>query len=176
MLLFDQPSNCNSPFKVNYALNPKEYDRWLNEIPALCGYCLFLLLDICPHCCINAKQVFFQKNEHKILRSAQIIAQCYQQNGHLFAMGNGGSSCDAAHITTEFMHPVTTGRKALGFTNLTADIATMTAVANDVGNEHIFLRQLLCLARKNDVLIGFSTSGNSKSLIKAFAQAKEMVG
>jgi D-sedoheptulose 7-phosphate isomerase len=50
----------------------------------------------------------------------------------------------------------------------------MTAVANDVGNAHIFLRQLLCLARKNDVLIGFSTSGNSKSLIKAFAQAKEM--
>jgi hypothetical protein len=49
----------------------------------------------------------------------------------------------------------------------------MTAVANDVGNAHIFLRQLLCLARKNDVLIGFSTSGNSKSLIKAFAQAKE---
>jgi D-sedoheptulose 7-phosphate isomerase len=43
-----------------------------------------------------------------------------------------------------------------------------------VGNAHIFLRQLLCLARKNDVLIGFSTSGNSKSLIKAFAQAKEM--
>jgi hypothetical protein len=42
---------------------------------------------------------FFQKNEHKILRSAQIIAQCYQQNGHLFAMGNSGSSCDAAHIT-----------------------------------------------------------------------------
>ncbi|CAC9460565.1 D-sedoheptulose-7-phosphate isomerase [bacterium endosymbiont of Bathymodiolus sp. 5 South] len=123
---------------------------------------------------INAKQAFFQKNEHKILRSAQIIAQCYQQNGHLFAMGNGGSSCDAAHITTEFMHPVTTGRKALSFTNLTADIATMTAVANDVGNAHIFLRQLLCLARKNDVLIGFSTSGNSKSLIKAFAQAKEM--
>jgi D-sedoheptulose 7-phosphate isomerase len=76
--------------------------------------------------------------------------QCYQQNGHLFAMGNGGSSCDAAHITTEFMHPVTTGRKALSFTNLTADIATMTAVANDVGNAHIFLRQLLCLARKND--------------------------
>jgi D-sedoheptulose 7-phosphate isomerase len=52
-------------------------------------------------------------------------------------MGNGGSSCDAAHITTEFMHPVTTGRKALSFTNLTADIATMTAVANDVGNASV---------------------------------------
>ncbi len=123
---------------------------------------------------IKAKQTFFQNNEHKILQTAQIIAQCYQQNGHLFAMGNGGSSCDAAHITTEFMHPVTTGRKALGFTNLTADIATMTAVANDVGNEHIFLRQLLCLAKQGDVLIGFSTSGNSKSLIQGFVQAKEM--
>jgi phosphoheptose isomerase len=50
----------------------------------------------------------------------------------------------------------------------------MSTLLNDVGNAHIFLRQLLCLARKNDVLIGFSTSGNSKSLIKAFAQAKEM--
>jgi len=123
---------------------------------------------------IKAKQTFFQNNDHKILQITQIIAKCYQQNGHLFAMGNGGSSCDAAHITTEFMHPVTTGRKALGCTNLSADIATMTAVANDVGNEHIFLRQLLCLAKEGDVLIGFSTSGNSKNLIKAFVQAKEM--
>ncbi|CAC9491890.1 Phosphoheptose isomerase 1 (EC 5.3.1.-) [uncultured Gammaproteobacteria bacterium] len=123
---------------------------------------------------VKAKQDFFQKNDRKILQAAQMIAKCYQQNGHLFAMGNGGSACDAAHIATEFMHPVTTGRKALGFTNLTADIATMTAVANDVGGEHIFLRQLLCLAQKNDVLIGFSTSGNSDNLIKAFECAKEM--
>jgi D-sedoheptulose 7-phosphate isomerase len=123
---------------------------------------------------INAKQIFFQNNADKIIQAAQIIAKCYQQGGHLFVMGNGGSACDAAHITTEFMHPVTTGRKALGVTNLTADIATMTAVANDVGIDHVFLRQLICLARKNDVLIGFSTSGNSTNLIHAFAQAKEM--
>ena len=123
---------------------------------------------------INAKQIFFQNNADKIIQAAQIIAKCYQQGGHLFVMGNGGSACDAAHITTEFMHPVTTGRKALGVTNLTADIATMTAVANDVGIDHVFLRQLICLARKNDVLIGFSTSGNSTNLIQAFAQAKDM--
>ncbi len=123
---------------------------------------------------LHAKQAFFDKNQHKLLQAAQIIAACYQQNGQLFAMGNGGSACDAAHITCEFMHPVTTGRKALGCTNLTADIATLTAVANDVGNPHIFLRQLLCLGRKNDVLIGFSTSGNSENLINAFAEAKQM--
>lgn len=123
---------------------------------------------------IQAKQTFFENNADKLIQAAQIIATSYQQDGHLFAMGNGGSSCDAAHITTEFMHPVTTGRKALGATNLSADIATMTAVANDVGSEHVFLRQLICLARKDDVLIGFSTSGNSENLIKAFTQAKEM--
>ena len=123
---------------------------------------------------VKAKQIFFQKNADKIIQAAQIIAKCYQQDGHMFAMGNGGSSCDAAHITTEFMHPITTGRKALGVTNLTADISTMTAVANDVGIDHVFLRQLICLGRKNDVLIGFSTSGNSANLIQAFSQAKEM--
>lgn len=123
---------------------------------------------------VNAKQIFFEKNADKIIQAAQIIAKCYQQDGHMFAMGNGGSSCDAAHITTEFMHPITTGRKALGATNLTADISTMTAVANDVGIDHVFVRQLICSARKNDVLIGFSTSGNSKNLIQAFAQAKKM--
>ncbi len=123
---------------------------------------------------IKAKQLFFQNNADKIVQAAHIIAKSYQQGGHMFTMGNGGSSCDAAHITTEFMHPVTTGRKALGATNLSADIATMTAVANDVGSDHVFLRQLLCLARENDVLIGFSTSGNSENLIQAFAQAKEM--
>jgi len=123
---------------------------------------------------INAKQKFFQNNADKLIQAAQIIAKSYRQGGHLYAMGNGGSSCDAAHITTEFMHPITTGRKALAATNLTADIATTTAVANDVGLDHVFLRQLICVARKNDVLIGFSTSGNSMNLIVAFAQAKEM--
>ncbi len=123
---------------------------------------------------VKAKQLFFQNNADKILQAAHIIAKSYQQDGHLFAMGNGGSSCDAAHITTEFMHPITAGRKALGATNLSADIATITAVSNDVGNDYVFLRQLICLARKNDVLIGFSTSGNSANLIQAFSQAKEM--
>ncbi|AYQ57692.1 Phosphoheptose isomerase [Bathymodiolus thermophilus thioautotrophic gill symbiont] len=123
---------------------------------------------------IKTKQIFFQNNTEKLIQAAQTIAKSYQQGGHLFAMGNGGSSCDAAHITTEFMHPVTTGRKALAATNLSADIATMTAIANDVGHDHIFLRQLLCMARKNDVLIGFSTSGNSKNLLQAFVVAKEI--
>src|SRR5258707_1331102 len=97
-----------------------------------------------------------------------------RHDGRLFAMGNGGSSCDAAHIAVEFLHPVTTGRPALTAINLVADTAMMTAVGNDVGFGLIFVRQLVAQARSGDALIGVSTSGNSENLLAAFAKAQEM--
>jgi D-sedoheptulose 7-phosphate isomerase len=72
------------------------------------------------------------------------------------------------------MHPVTAGRPALPAINLAADSATLTAVGNDVGFTHVFLRQLLAHARAGDGLIGVSTSGNSENLLAAFAKAKAM--
>ena len=89
-------------------------------------------------------------------------------------MGNGGSSCDAAHLAVEFMHPVTTGRPALAAINLSADVAMVSAVGNDVGFGHVYLRQLMAQARRGDALIGISTSGNSENLLSAFATAKDM--
>ena len=67
------------------------------------------------------------------MAAAQAIAGVYRNGGRLFTMGNGGSSCDAAHIAVEFLHPVTAGRPALTAINLSADMAMMTAVGNDVG-------------------------------------------
>ncbi|MGR9108822.1 MAG: D-sedoheptulose-7-phosphate isomerase, partial [Gammaproteobacteria bacterium] len=96
------------------------------------------------------------------------------RGGRMLAMGNGGSSCDAAHFTVEFLHPITAGRPALAASNLVADHAMMTAVGNDVGFDHIFVRQVIALGREGDGLVGFSTSGNSKNLLKAFAKAREM--
>ena len=85
-----------------------------------------------------------------------------------------GSSCDAAHFTVEFLHPITAGRPALSAINLTADVAMVSAVGNDVGFAHVFVRQLISLARQGDGLIGFSTSGNSANLIAAFTKAREL--
>ena len=65
----------------------------------------------------------------------------------MFTMGNGGSSCDAAHFAVEFLHPVTAGRPALAAINLVADMAMMTAVGNDIGFEHIFVRQMIAQGR-----------------------------
>ena len=72
------------------------------------------------------------------------------------------------------MHPVTAGRPALTAINLVADTAMLTAVGNDVGFAHIFVRQLLAQARRGDALIGVSTSGNSANLLAAFAKACEL--
>ena len=69
-------------------------------------------------------------------------------------MGNGGSSCDASHVAVEFVHPVTAGRPALAAINLTADIAMISAVGNDVGFEHVFARQMIAQGRPGDALVG----------------------
>ncbi len=123
---------------------------------------------------IDTKRRFFEQNGAAVVAVAHAVAAVYQRNGRLFAMGNGGSSCDAAHFAVEFLHPVTAGRPALTAVNLVADTAMMTAVGNDVGFGHIYVRQLIALARTGDGLVGFSTSGNSDNLLTAFARAREM--
>jgi D-sedoheptulose 7-phosphate isomerase len=123
---------------------------------------------------VETKRRFFDENGAAVVAVAHAIAGVYRHDGRLFAMGNGGSSCDAAHIAVEFLHPITTGRPALTAINLVADTAMMTAVGNDVGFSHIFVRQLVAQARQGDALIGVSTSGNSENLLAAFAKAKAM--
>jgi len=122
---------------------------------------------------MEVKQDFFANNAEKLLKASVAIADIYRNNGRLYSMGNGGSSCDAAHFCVEFQHPVTAGRPALPATNLCADTAVMTAVGNDVGIAHIFLRQIEAHGSERDGLVGFSTSGNSDNLMKGFRKAKE---
>ncbi|WP_455387720.1 D-sedoheptulose-7-phosphate isomerase [Petrachloros mirabilis] len=123
---------------------------------------------------LAAKRAFFEGHGEQVVAAAKAIAEVYRRKGRLFAMGNGGSSCDAAHITVEFLHPITAGRPALPAVNLDADVAMLTAVGNDVGFEHVFVRQVIAQARPGDGLIGVSTSGNSANLMRAFDKAKEL--
>lgn len=121
---------------------------------------------------LNAR--FFDDRAAILVAAARSLADVFRGGGRLFSMGNGGSSCDAAHIAVEFLHPVTAGRPALPAVNLVADHAMISAVGNDIGFEHVFSRQLVAHGRAGDGLIGFSTSGNSANLMAAFAKAKEM--
>lgn len=123
---------------------------------------------------IATKRRFFSEHAGAVLAAARALAGVYRRQGRLLTMGNGGSSCDASHIAVEFLHPVTAGRPALPALNLVGDTATMTAVGNDVGFAHIFVRQIVAQGRRGDALVGISTSGNSQNLLLAFAKAKEM--
>ncbi|WP_084624052.1 D-sedoheptulose-7-phosphate isomerase [Oceanospirillum beijerinckii] len=129
---------------------------------------------------LAAKQQFFTDYGDTLVQISRTIADAYKAGGRLLTVGNGGSSCDAAHLALEFLHPVTAGRQALPALNLTSDISTITAVANDVGYKHVFVRQLLAQVMPNDVLVIFSTSGNSDNLMalnqKAFELGIKTVG
>ena len=122
----------------------------------------------------RTNQRFFAEQADILVAAAKALAEVYRHGGRMFSMGNGGSSCDASHVAVEFVHPITTGRPALAAINLVADLAMISAVGNDVGFEHVFVRQLIAQAKAGDGLIGISTSGNSSNLIAAFAKAKEM--
>lgn len=116
---------------------------------------------------------FFTKNTQAVVDCANAIAKVYQQQGQLFTMGNGGSSADASHIAVEFLHPVTTGRPALAAYDLSCDKTLLSAIANDVGYQHVYARQVAILIKAQDCLIGISTSGNSTNLTRAFEQAQK---
>ncbi|MCB1802524.1 MAG: SIS domain-containing protein [Gammaproteobacteria bacterium] len=123
---------------------------------------------------IEAKERFFAANAEALIDAARAVARVYRDNGRMFSMGNGGSSCDAAHFAVEFQHPVTAGRPALPAMNLCVDTAMLTAVGNDVGMAHVFVRQLQAHGRAGDGVIGFSTSGNSDNLIAGLRKAREL--
>lgn len=122
----------------------------------------------------DANARFFAEQAPLLVAAARALADVYRRGGRLFSMGNGGSSCDASHVAVEFVHPVTTGRPALAAVNLVADLAMISAVGNDIGFEHVFVRQIVAQAKAGDALIGISTSGNSANLVSAFVKAKEL--
>jgi len=122
---------------------------------------------------VEIKSRFFASTGPQVVTVARVIADRYRRGGRLFTMGNGGSSCDAAHLAVEFQHPITAGRPALAAINLSQDMAMITAVANDVGFQHVYTRQVLALVGAHDCLVGISTSGNSENLLAGFAAARQ---
>jgi D-sedoheptulose 7-phosphate isomerase len=122
----------------------------------------------------EVKTHFFEENKGAILQASLAMARAFRRGGKLLVCGNGGSATDAGHVATEFMHPITVGRRALPALSLTNDAATMTAVANDVSFADVFSRQIIALGQAGDVLLGVSTSGNSENLLRAFETAKRI--
>lgn len=109
--------------------------------------------------------------EEGIDTAAQTIKRCILNGGKLITCGNGGSAADALHLAEELVGRYKAERRSLPALCLNADVTAITCIGNDYGFEQIYSRQLEGLGKLGDVLVGFSTSGNSPNIIKAFEQA-----
>jgi D-sedoheptulose 7-phosphate isomerase len=118
------------------------------------------------------KEQFFAEQAGRIAECCGALARAFDAGGRLFVMGNGGSSCDAAHVAVEFMHPIIEKRPALPALALTTDTAILTAVGNDQDFSVAFVEQLRMLGRKGDVTLGISTSGKSANVNRALQAAR----
>lgn len=123
---------------------------------------------------ISTKEKFFADHADRIVTCCTAMAQCFTNEGRLFVMGNGGSSCDAAHVSVEFMHPIIEKRPALPAMALNTDTALLTAVGNDQDFALAFVQQLRMLGKRGDMALGISTSGKSANINRALQAAREM--
>lgn len=111
----------------------------------------------------------------KILQIAGVVIERLERQGSILLCGNGGSAADAQHIAAELTgRYLKKDRRPLSAVALTTDTSALTALANDFGFEQVFARQVAAIGRREDILFGISTSGNSANVLQAFHAAREV--
>lgn len=123
---------------------------------------------------MKVKEHFFCENAELIGKMCEAMAARFLKGSRLFVMGNGGSLCDALHIAVEFNHPIIEKRKAYPVIPLMTDIATMTAIGNDIDFTRVYVNQLRLMAKPDDMALVVSTSGKSPNLVYAIEAAKDL--
>ncbi len=124
----------------------------------------------------ETKRRYAESSAGDLVEVARWIAECFNAGGKLMLCGNGGSAADCQHIAAEFTSILTQtfNRRALPAIALTTDSSFLTARGNDYGFDSVFARQIEALGKPGDVLVGTSTSGNSKNVLLAFETARRM--
>ena len=110
----------------------------------------------------------------RIREIADACTAALRSGGKIMFCGNGGSAADSQHLAAELIGRYKMERPAMRAVALTTDTSILTAVGNDYGYDDVFRRQVEGLAEAGDVLIGLSTSGNSRNVLRAFQQAKAL--
>ena len=118
---------------------------------------------------VTTQQALADRND-ELEQAAAAMAAAFTAGGRLLCFGNGGSATDAAGLAALFCSPA--AGRPLPARSLVADPAVLTALANDVGVDVLFARQLIAHGRPGDIALGLSTSGGSANVLKAFAQGR----
>jgi len=113
------------------------------------------------------------RSSELLISCARDMARRFAAGGRLLTFGNGGSATDAQELAALFMYPQGSAAP-LPAIGLSSDVSVLTSLANDIGVEVVFSRQISALGRSADVALGLSTSGNSENLLHAFETAHRM--
>ena len=127
---------------------------------------------------IDTKQALINdtKRLEELLEVAGVASSTIKAGHKIMLCGNGGSAADSQHIAAELIGRFAKDRESMAAIALTADTSALTAIGNDYGYDQVFSRQVEGLGQSGDLLIGISTSGNSKNVVKAMevAQSKSI--
>jgi D-sedoheptulose 7-phosphate isomerase len=123
---------------------------------------------------IDTKQVLINdtKRLEELLEVAGVASSTIKAGHKIMLCGNGGSAADSQHIAAELIGRFERERNSMAAIALTTDTSALTAIGNDYGYDQVFSRQVEGLGQSGDLLIGISTSGNSKNVVKAIEVAK----
>ena len=111
--------------------------------------------------------------DEPLQRAASLVEKCLLGGGKLLVCGNGGSAADGADFSTEFTCRFVGDRNPFPAINLSVGGSLITATANDYHFDEVFARQVTAFGKQGDVLVGITTSGNSRNVIRAFEEAKK---
>ena len=117
------------------------------------------------------KEIFDKIDLTEIKEFIELLLMARETGSTIFFMGNGGSAATASHFANDLAFGTNEYEKPFKVMSITDNVATLTALGNDYGYDEIFIRQLRIYAKKGDVLVGISASGNSQNLINAFEYA-----
>jgi D-sedoheptulose 7-phosphate isomerase len=123
---------------------------------------------------IAVKQEAEKVLPESVAQAVVAMVDCLRSGGKVMACGNGGSAADAKHFAAELIGRFERERQELAAIALTTDTSILTAVGNDYSYEEVFSKQVRGLGKKGDILLGISTSGNSKNVVKAIEAAKKI--
>jgi len=123
---------------------------------------------------IQVKEEILRNQVDSILQIAVLMIDCLKKDGKVIVFGNGGSAGDSQHIVAELVGRFKKDRSALAGIALTTNTSILTSLANDYGYDVVFARQVEALGKKNDVVLGISTSGKAKNVTLGIKQAKKM--
>jgi D-sedoheptulose 7-phosphate isomerase len=122
----------------------------------------------------NALLATLHSLDDAVQQAGQLAAQTLIQGGKIMFCGNGGSAADSQHLAAELTGRFIEDRRPLSAIALSTDTSALTCIGNDYSFDEVFARQVAGLGRAGDLLLGISTSGNSRNVIRAVEEAQKL--